>query len=74
MRLLRSAIVAAAILAPSLALADEPYPWCAIYDSGGTNCGFTTIDQCRATVRGVGGICSPNSFSRHPGSSARARR
>jgi hypothetical protein len=29
-----------------------PYPWCAVYGGrggGGTNCGFLTIEQCRAT-------------------------
>ncbi|HZT25593.1 MAG TPA: DUF3551 domain-containing protein [Pseudolabrys sp.] len=43
----------------------EPYPWCAVYsgDAGGaSNCGFTTIEQCRATVSGIGGSCEPNQF------------
>lgn len=42
----------------------EVYPWCAIYsggDMGGaTNCGFSTIQQCQATVSGIGGFCQPN--------------
>jgi len=41
------------------------YPWCAVYggDAGGaSNCGFTTIEQCRATVSGIGGSCEPNQF------------
>jgi len=42
------------------------YPWCAQYGGGmgggGTNCGFSTIEQCRATVSGVGGFCVRNSF------------
>jgi Protein of unknown function (DUF3551) len=29
---------------------------------GGTNCGFFTIEQCRATVSGIGGFCVPNQF------------
>ncbi len=37
--------------------AADPNRWCAI-DSvgGGTNCGFVTIEQCRASVSGVGGV------------------
>src|SRR3954469_5103685 len=33
--------------------------WCAISNQGATNCGFTTIDQCRAEVSGNGGSCIP---------------
>ena len=29
---------------------------------GATNCGFLTIEQCRATVSGIGGFCVPNQF------------
>jgi hypothetical protein len=41
------------------------YPWCAYHGRhhgrpGGTNCGFTTYDQCMATVRGIGGRCARN--------------
>jgi hypothetical protein len=38
--------------------------WCAEYapSMGGTNCGFFTIEQCRATVSGIGGFCVPNQF------------
>lgn len=34
--------------------------WCAI-DSvgGGSNCGFVSIEQCRASISGVGGTCQP---------------
>ena len=39
--------------------------WCANYGShGGTNCGFYSYEQCRATMSGVGGSCQPNPFSR----------
>jgi hypothetical protein len=42
------------------------YPWCAEYGGGmgggGTNCGFSTLEQCRATVSGIGGFCVRNSF------------
>lgn len=49
--------------------AADPYKWCAVYsgeDGGGTNCGFVTIEQCRATVSGIGGSCEPNQFYTGP--------
>jgi Protein of unknown function (DUF3551) len=42
---------------PTNALPYDPYPWCAQYSGsagGATNCGFRTIEQCRATVSGIG--------------------
>lgn len=58
-----------AVLAPSTTSAHEkpydPYPWCAVYggfDFSGINCGFLTLEQCRATISGVGGNCEPNQF------------
>jgi hypothetical protein len=41
----------------------QNYPWCAYYSGrggGGTNCGFTTYEQCMATVSGIGGFCNIN--------------
>jgi Protein of unknown function (DUF3551) len=42
----------------------QNYPWCAYYSGGrgggGTNCGFTTFEQCLATVSGIGGFCDRN--------------
>ena len=35
-------------------------------NGGGRNCGFSTIEQCRATISGMGGFCEPNPF--YPGS------
>lgn len=39
--------------------------WCAQYSGmdGGTNCGFYTLQQCRAAVSGVGGMCSPSPWA-----------
>ena len=56
----------------------DPYPWCAVYsgDAGGaSNCGFLTIEQCRATVSGIGGSCEPNQFynPRQPATRARKK-
>ena len=42
------------------------YPRCAQYsggdNGGGRNCGFSTLEQCRETVSGIGGSCEPNLF------------
>ena len=56
----------------------DPYPWCAVYsgDAGGaSNCGFSTLAQCRATVSGIGGSANPiNSIIRAAMPNARASR
>jgi len=36
--------------------------WCATYRLGSTSCGYSSSDQCWATVRGLGGFCQPNPF------------
>jgi hypothetical protein len=43
---------------------------------GQVNCGFLTIEQCRATVSGMGGFCVINQFynPRGPASATRKRR
>jgi hypothetical protein len=39
----------------------QNYPWCAHYGGlGGTNCGFTTNEQCMAAISGLGGSCMQN--------------
>lgn len=62
--------------APANAFPYDPYPWCADYSAGngggGTNCGFLTIEQCRATVSGIGGFCVPNQFY-NPGPAGHTR-
>jgi hypothetical protein len=35
---------------------------------GGRNCGFSTLEQRRATVSGIGGFCEPNLI--YPGSAS----
>jgi Protein of unknown function (DUF3551) len=50
---------------PAIALPCDNTRWCAQYSGrsgGATNCGFFTIEQCRATVSGIGGFCVPNQF------------
>ena len=69
----RSLMLAALIIpaTPALAAAQgqpfpyDPYPWCAVYGGragGASNCGFSTWQQCMATVSGIGGFCEPNQF------------
>jgi hypothetical protein len=75
-------LLAAAVLfgetADAGAQSARSYPWCAIYSTkGGTpTCSFTTREQCRASVSGVGGICIENAATptpRAPSASARKR-
>jgi hypothetical protein len=43
--------------------AEITYPFCAQYGGGrggGRNCGFSTWEQCMATVWGNGGYCEAN--------------
>jgi hypothetical protein len=70
---LNSALFAAVAFAAMAALARPAaaieYPWCAQYSGdggGGRNCGFSTIEQCLATVSGIGGFCERNLFYTGP--------
>ena len=42
--------------------AEAQYPWCSYTASGGggSDCGFTTFQQCLDNVRGIGGFCDRN--------------
>jgi len=73
MQKMTSAFFVAATLVMPFALAapasaDIQYPWCAQYSGrdGGRNCGFSTLEQCRATVSGIGGFCERNLFYNGP--------
>ena len=52
----------------------QNYPWCAIYGGGsaggGRNCGFTTFEQCLATISGIGGTCQQNTTYQGPASAS----
>ena len=52
------AIVVASAVEPAKA---DPYRWCAVYGSYGgggvESCYYLTLDQCRASVSGIGGFC-----------------
>jgi len=36
--------------------------WCGTFRLGSTSCGYSSSDECMATVRGLGGFCYPNPF------------
>lgn len=41
------------------------YPWCASNPMDlGTNCGFVSLEQCRASITALGGQCYPNGVHR----------
>jgi uncharacterized protein DUF3551 len=43
----------------------DPYRWCAVFGSqhgGATSCYSVTLEQCRATISGLGGFCTENNF------------
>jgi hypothetical protein len=65
-------LAAVASISAAPAKAGIEYPWCAQYgggdDGGGRNCGFSTLEQCRETISGIGGSCEPNLF--YPGSAS----
>jgi hypothetical protein len=54
-------LIAAALLADQTASAQSPssYPWCARYYKEGfpTSCYFTSYQQCKTTLSGIGGYC-----------------
>jgi hypothetical protein len=58
--------LAASFLFSTGAASADPYRWCAVYGGdrggGGGNCGFVTLEQCRATISGIGGFCRENLF------------
>ena len=66
MRIILAVTLGAAALAWAAPASAREYAWCADYGSRrghtATNCGFDTIEQCRATVFGIGGSCRPNGF------------
>ncbi len=62
------------------ASAEILYPWCAYYGGeggGGTNCGFSTMQQCQWAISGNGGYCGENPRylpAQPPGAPAKHRR
>jgi hypothetical protein len=54
-------LVTVAAFAPRPAAAAYDLPWCAfLTDSATYSCAFTSLQDCWATVLGIGGYCRPN--------------
>ena len=58
--MLATLALSSAVLAqvPASALPYDPHPWCPVHCGrfgGASNCGFSTWNQCMATVSGIGG-------------------
>jgi hypothetical protein len=69
MRMMSAALAIAALglfMCVHPAKAEITYPWCAQYGDrdGARNCGFSTLDQCRAAISGNGGYCEENPMYR----------
>jgi hypothetical protein len=61
MRTITAACFAAAMMLISHAGPANAGAWCAWYDAYTYNCGFRTLEQCRATVFGDStAYCAPN--------------
>jgi hypothetical protein len=37
-------------------------PWGGTFRLGSTSCGYSSSEDCMATVRGLGGFCCPNPY------------
>jgi hypothetical protein len=76
---MRSLLFALGILLAAASVASraeaQNYPWCANYGDGfgGTNCGFATLQQCQATISGIGGDCRLNTQYQPPVGPAKPR-
>jgi hypothetical protein len=68
-------VFAGAVAIGTSAMAQD-YPWCSNFADGwgGTNCGFTSYEQCRATILGSGGFCAQNNTYKPPGAAAQPPR
>jgi hypothetical protein len=55
-----SGAIAVLLLAAAPPAQAREYPWCARYDWTTSNCGFVSLQQCLATIYGIGGRCEPN--------------
>ena len=77
MRFRAKVIVAALLMIPAV-LTQTPASasWCAQYsgDGGRESCGFSTFQQCQATVSGIGGFCRPSQYDNPDYASAGRKR
>lgn len=63
LRLLLLGLVLALIIALGAPVTAPAQPYCAVNDDGTRNCGIPTMEGCRQSVSGVGGICQPDMTS-----------
>jgi uncharacterized protein DUF3551 len=69
MKLLLAILAICVVVGAAKRAEAENYPWCSYYTAsggGGTNCGFTTFQQCLDNVRGIGGFCDRNTQYQTP--------
>ena len=61
-----SFVAGAAVFAP--AAEAQNYPWCAVTDLGDEieNCGFDSLEQCKASLSGGGDHCVENNTYKPP--------
>jgi len=61
MRIAIAALFSVMVLSVSTPAKADPYRWCAVFGSFGgggvESCYYVTLEQCRATVSGLGGFC-----------------
>jgi hypothetical protein len=58
-------IVPAAVALAGMSLTSslaEGGTWCGSFRLSSTSCGYSSSEDCMATVRGLGGFCYPNPF------------
>jgi Protein of unknown function (DUF3551) len=76
-------LAASALAGGAMLLAGSPakaqgyeYPYCASGAwGGGGGCSYSTLDQCRASISGVGGSCVTNPrYAPNPNAATRTRR
>ena len=65
MRTLAAAATIATALVVGAGAPLQAAPWCAWFTgySYSNDCGYYTLAQCVATIRGVGGYCAPNVYA-----------
>src|SRR5215475_7835411 len=67
-------MVAALVMMPAALTQTSNAQWCAEYSAGGggESCGFSSFEQCQASVSGIGGFCRPGQYS-NPGYASAGR-
>jgi hypothetical protein len=65
MRAIPIAAITFLALSSSAVEASAAGTWCAhlAVPPGAVRCSFVSLEQCQATVWGIGGFCTPNAFA-----------